>query len=874
VKRPFIFLLLIVACGACNVSERPITDPSEMVEKAEGLVAERSLGPARTLFEQALKLLGTQTNPPLRLRALRSLSSILLQQREFRASFDRTEEGLALSKSLGDFHAQIDLAIRTGDVFSTLREYNRATEAYDNAMVLAASFGDDSSAAEAERKLAVSMNASGESEKALDHALNVVTMLQKLPDAAKLGEALFNLGDIYRAGARYSEALNSLSQALGAVSRFSDPALTARIDLAIGRTQLALDNPNAALTSFRDAANAAHRARGMQGLEALSLFRIGSVYLSNGRVGDAKKYFTDALEVVRGEGDLIAENYLYIFIVDCNVRLMTQEQRTKTEEKLEQSYLQIARRFEDCGHATGEAYMDVRLGRFHESHGDIAGAIEMYQKAIDIDRNTLAEYLDDETHRPYQEALGINEAHEEWYDLLAGALVSLGRNAEALETLESGRTRRIFTLLENVDLALQNPRWKKQVGDLRSAIWKAEVLQTEVSAALSQPLSPSESARVMEMKKALEDMKHDITGASRVIAAGFPNYAPLLFGAPEDLAGAQRLIPAGSLLVEFLPLPDRLVIFGLTRSGLVVRSSPVTRDTLLNAVAEYRLLLQDRVVYAGETGAAALPAMERFAQLASQLYEWFFRPVDDLLDRNLIIVMNQEFGALPFHTLERQSRNGTVQYLIEVCGVDYLTTLSSLKYRGVSPSRIRDVVAFGNPTGKNWSIDYELRDLRSFFKGAMIYVGLESSWDNVRSARGDVLQLSTEFSEGGSGSPLGEIVLSNGITVEESSAIPFEKLTELEPFPVVVLSNQYGRGVGLSGDHAWLLRMNGTADVFLNAWFADRKSAKFFSEYFYTSLANGLAPGDAYRQALLNLIGDQDLRHPHSWGQFFHFGVG
>jgi CHAT domain-containing protein len=71
-----------------------------------------------------------------------------------------------------------------------------------------------------------------------------------------------------------------------------------------------------------------------------------------------------------------------------------------------------------------------------------------------------------------------------------------------------------------------------------------------------------------------------------------------------------------------------------------------------------------------------------------------------------------------------------------------------------------------------------------------------------------------------------------------------------------------------------VLRINGTSDVFFNSWFSDRKAAKFYSEFFYTHLANGLAPGDAYRQALLNLIRTRDVSHPHSWGQFFHFGLG
>jgi len=171
-------------------------------------------------------------------------------------------------------------------------------------------------------------------------------------------------------------------------------------------------------------------------------------------------------------------------------------------------------------------------------------------------------------------------------------------------------------------------------------------------------------------------------------------------------------------------------------------------------------------------------------------------------------------------------------------------------------------------------VDYELRDIRSFFKGAKVMVGLETSWDNLKSIKADVLQISTEFSQRNAEFPLGNFVLSDGLMVEQSTAIPFEKLSELEAIPVIILSNHNGQGIGLSAEQAFLLRLNGTPDVFFNAWSADRKAAKFFSEYFFTHLANGLAPGDAYRQALLNLIRTREVSHPRSWGQFFHFGVG
>ena len=110
--------------------------------------------------------------------------------------------------------------------------------------------------------------------------------------------------------------------------------------------------------------------------------------------------------------------------------------------------------------------------------------------------------------------------------------------------------------------------------------------------------------------------------------------------------------------------------------------------------------------------------------------------------------------------------------------------------------------------------------------------------------------------------------------VVRSAFEPFVRLTEVVPPPVMVLSDDGGEFSGLQPSQAMLLRINGTSDVFLNRWAADRKASKFFSEFFFTHLSNGLAPGDAYRQALLNLISTRDVGHPRSWGQFFHFGVG
>jgi CHAT domain-containing protein len=269
---------------------------------------------------------------------------------------------------------------------------------------------------------------------------------------------------------------------------------------------------------------------------------------------------------------------------------------------------------------------------------------------------------------------------------------------------------------------------------------------------------------------------------------------------------------------------------------------------------------------------ASLPMMKRFALLSTQLYNILLRPIENLYDKNLLIATNPEFEGFPFHTIEQQDKRNNVHYAIELTSIDYIPSLQTLCYRTTGASRIQTVTALGNATGQNWALDYELRDIRSFFKYASLITGSEASWSALKTAKGDILQISVAFSQGTMEQPLGAFSLSNGRTPETLS-LPFCSLSELSASPVVFLSNQYGQGVTMTSGQAHVVQMNGTADVVMTAWLADRQATKFFSEYFYTHLSNGLAPGDAYRQALLNLIKTRETNNPRSWGQFFHYGV-
>jgi tetratricopeptide (TPR) repeat protein len=859
---------------SCDFEQHPLTDPTDMYEKSVALISEQSYKQARPLLENAIHLFrDLQKNDQLA-EALTFLVQTDLNLGEFRAAVAASEQAAVLMRKAGDVHGEVRLALLEGDLFAAMHMNGQAIAYYRTASASATAFDDKSAQAESELKLASIMKANNDLNEALNIYKSVLALSEVNSDHQHLAAALGGMGSVYRLQQRTEEAASSLTQAIASITQASNPLLTARLQTELGLLHSAQNNTNAAVHDFRDAINILRRARTGKDIQTVLLFRLGYLYEQNNSLSGAKRFYTEALELARSQGDRISENYLTIFLVRCNFNLFSPEQRAQNREKLKLSYEQIAKNFQECGHIAGEGFLYIQLGKEYEHAGDLQKACDFYLRAVTLDQNALSEYFNEEVHIPYQKALGILPEHQDWYGYLSALLIKTQRQKEALKIVEYSRTKQIARSFQNMAVTLHFQRVKSQTTSMQVQLQKTRILEAEYSARLSNTKNSSDMNNVNSLRAELESAKQALRKGSRKIIDDFPNCETLILPIPLEAKTLQESIPHGTLAIEFLPTEDLLYIFAVSHSQLVVRTSAIRRDSLVQLMTEYRQLLQDPNVYSGEAGEASMASMTRFAKLSTQMYDILLRPVDDLFERNLIIVANREMEGFPLHAIERQDAKGNVKYVIEFTSVDYVPSLTSLRYHTVSTTRMQDIVAFGNPTGKSWSVDYELRDIRSFFKGARVMVGLETSWDNLKTIKSDLLQISTEFSQKNIEYPLGNFILSDGLMVEQSASVPFEKLSELDAIPVILLSNHYGQGVGLSAEHALLLRLNGTADVFFNMWSADRKAAKYFSEYFFTHLSNGLAPGDAYRQALLNLIRTREVSHPRSWGQFFHFGIG
>ncbi|HEX9614921.1 MAG TPA: tetratricopeptide repeat protein [Bacteroidota bacterium] len=867
-------VLLTLAILSCDVEQPPLVNALDMFDRGVILFDEGEYQQAEVLFTQALTLYEQEKELSRLAECYGYVSRISLVQGQFKNALETAQTAFEYDKQANDFRGQARIDLLLGDVYRSMGEYEHALEHYEASHALSSAFDDRASKATSALKKGYVLFLMNRWDEALAENQQALEFYQSAGESDGEAQALVALGEVYHRQRRYGEALNSLTQAQESLDLSENPLLGARMKAAFGNVYRAVNDGNSALLHFRDGVNRLRSLRAGREYETLLLFGIATMYDEGGRLEDAKRFYNEAAAVARTSGDRLAENYLYLFIANATERQIPAVQPAFQIDKRIDTYTQIAQRFQECAHPIGEAYAYARAGDLYRSVGRLAEARSMYERAIALNDTRYGEYIDPAMHLPYQIELGMDRERERWHKKLAGVLMKIRRPADALQVVDRARSETFAGLLRDEDITIRNVGLQKDMQDYRSKFRECRLLQLELSSLLADRDFQASPRQVQILRTRFAKLNGELQQTATRVARAYPNYEPLTGSSSIGLTEIQNSIPRGTLVLTYLADDQELFIFGITRTGFEVKTVPVGRERLLGLVSEYKNLLHDPNVYAGAAGEASLPAMTRFANLSTQLYDILLRPVDALMDRNLVIVAGKDFEMFPFHALERQSRDGTIQYLIEVTSVDYLGTLSSIRFRTTPVVQTRDVLAVGNPTGKNWSIDYELRDIRSFFKDANVLIGFEATWRNMVSDRADILQLATDFRNNPGNYPFGMMSLSDGETLEESVDIPFVQLTSVPAFPVLMLSNTSGQGVGLTPLHAFLLRINGTSDVFFNAWGAERKAAKFFSEFFYTHLSNGLAPGDAYRQALLNLIRTPEVNHPFSWGQFFHYGVG
>lgn len=262
------------------------------------------------------------------------------------------------------------------------------------------------------------------------------------------------LGDGYFFQGQYGTAMQFYLNALEANLSVDNISGSIASRNSLGRSYLALGQLDSAERELGDAIQDA-RASGMNELIALSLANMGELYYTRGELDRADQYFTEAASLVNDRD------------ITKSVVLHNQGVLALAKGELEQAerYLLAAASLNDKAKRwieyASNCYMMATL---YKAHDRLPEAIIWANRALEADKiaeNSLGIGSDLQALGKLSMAIGQKEAAFDYYRRAFGLWLSVGREAEAVSTLEI-----LAQIAEDIDL----PEYVTRYGQLLKSV--------------------------------------------------------------------------------------------------------------------------------------------------------------------------------------------------------------------------------------------------------------------------------------------------------------------------------------------------------------------------------------------------------------------
>lgn len=575
---------------------------------------------------------------------------------------------------------------------------------------------------------------------------------------------------------------------------------------------------------------------------------------------------------------------------------------------------EAVRMYEQSGNATVLAYMIQRLGLTY-------GMLERREDAMRYlnDAVARAEAIPDQTARLqlqidmytsagdfYLQQKKISEAiatYRQAIDSIGGAnsrfsLLSV-RQGLATAYLAHGRESEAEAELKESIRLTEEAR--EQINDAasRSAFLasRQSVYRAMVSFQFFNKKDPAQAFNYAEIAKG-RDLLDALEGSGQVTASdGQVKLALSRSATPLTLEQAQRALPAGVQLVQYVAGKDRLMIWVVTRDRLSTANYNISADDLRAKVTNYLETLRAR------------GGIEDLNRQASDLYQLLIAPIGNQLDqsRALCIVPDGVLQDLPFASLVSPESK---RYLIEdftlvinpSASVFARTLDISLRKQR---SESEPFLGLGNPSFNQQAFpklyplpksEQELERIQSFYPQSLILNRRQATESALVKLIGnyEIVHLATHTLSNQQSSMLSTIFLAgesdsasegqNPDRVAYDGALRSHEIYRLKPerTRLVVLSS-CSSGLGdqsrneAMGGLAQAFLVTGVPTVIASLWEVDDGGAARLMEKFHsTHRVKRLAFGQALRQAQISFLqtAPPRLRHPYFWATFIVTGDG
>jgi hypothetical protein len=580
---------------------------------------------------------------------------------------------------------------------------------------------------------------------------------------------------------------------------------------------------------------------------------LGEMYFNNFAFPQAEQNFEKAYRMSKQIFGSMTEAYLCIRIADCGIRLSEYSPSKNNQQTLiaaAQYYERAQSIFTRLHFGIGEALVLHRIGLQKELSGDDNAAIAYYKHA-------LANYEDNDVDEKYFSLPvafstlwnGTSE-HQSVDEFLSARLISLllryHRYNEAYRYYQSERTLYLRTIALHHHITFQDQAKNGLFAAFASAKENEEKLGREMFYA----------AREKNRNYLLQVQEQHTAAQNTVDKISFTQFPELTFlCSASDSAHESTIVPAGITVLDYFIGNNECWAFVLQNET----------DITAVKLSTYGYELRKKMGEFKEQLFSAKKDTALLSELSEKLYSVLIQPLEKFGKQRFVIIPPIGINKFPFHAL---SKNG--KPLISMIEVSYLPASQFLRTTKRFPKFLNNIVAFGYTPDPRWGLEFELRDIRSFFRNPQIFVNQNATKENLEKTFGEMLQISSPFTSSVDGKF--SVTLSDGNPSPVGVEIPISTFASLHPFPLVYMADIDSKGNDIGMQHSLYWLMNGTSSVITTQFPVEAKMTRLFGETFYSTLSSTIDPYGSYRRGVQRLIDEKDFSGNKTWRSFFYYG--
>lgn len=637
---------------------------------------------------------------------------------------------LGRAESSGDLEWEARIRGLMGSIYKDLSDYDLALEHSNHALRIARRIGFREAEQAYLANVGVVYSNTGRYAEALEVYGQALSIARALGDRLSEGRMIGLIGNVHLEAADYSQAIDDYSQAAAIAAELGDRASEATQLATLSSIHVELGDYHRALEKLQTALRIVREIKNL-GLEAAFLQIRGSLYEKQGQAQNALADYSTALTTAEGIGDKIQQAAALDHIGGVQSAAGDYVGALASLERA----LKISREIKSL---PVEGKVLNHLGKVQLGLKNYARAREAHQKALDIAAQTLMPELAWQAHAGmaaaltaqgelaaarghYREAVeaidgtrgklemsedkaGFFQGKVEVYKSLIDLLIrssegepSKGYEQEAFYYAERARARAFLDMMAEGRVSAEH--------DVAPTLLaRRQQIQARISQLQSQLLEQHaeahpDSSKIKPLEEKLIAADEEYQDWRRAVRRRHPRYADLRYPDPIRLEGAQRLLDAETVLLEYSFGEEASYLFALSRDGYLVARLPEAA------------LIYTRVKRLRE--AIARPnrvAFSNYLVEARWLFKELILPAERLLAgrRNLIIAPDGLAHYLPFEVLLKPDDAGTMPehpqrlpYLVRDYAISYVPSASVLagldQYRDHTPRPRKAFVAFADP---------------------------------------------------------------------------------------------------------------------------------------------------------------------------------